>query len=248
MPPLPHATVKPGYRPQAEDTSIDADVLMFALLRQLNPIQKAERVIRLDRSIRELSPLKQMVEDPITLAKAIAAILEPLNISYYVGGSLASSLLGEPRYSEDLDLIIAVSVAQSKSLIQALEPQFYISEVAVEDALNDRCSSFNIIRLESGEKIDLFISGTDDFSLSKMQRRVNYPLPDDTSLWLCSAEDIILQKLVWRRSSQSEKQWRDVLGVLKVQAAHLDYGYLTTWAERLAIADALSQAFIEAGI
>lgn len=184
----------------------------------------------------------------MTLTRAIAAILKPLNIPYYVGGSLASSLLGEPRYSEDLDLIISVAVGQSKSLLQAFEQEFYISELVVEEAIDGRCSSFNIISLKSGEKVDLFISDTDDFSVSKMQRRVHYPLPDGDSVWIYNAEDIILQKLVWRRISGFEKQWRDVLGVLKVQAANLDYGYLAEWAEQLGIADTLSQALVEAGI
>jgi hypothetical protein len=147
MPPMPKATVKQGYRPQAEDTSVDADVLMFTLLRQLTPFLKAQRVQKLDRSIRQLSPTrKAVIEDPISLASAISRILETLSIDYYIGGSLASSLWGESRYSEDLDLVIEIKPLQSTALIQALENEFYISEIALEDTIHGRCTSFNVIR------------------------------------------------------------------------------------------------------
>jgi hypothetical protein len=250
MPKLPKTTVKPGYKPQSEDTSVDTDVLMFSLLRQLSPEIKRERVQILDRSIRKLSPVKDkdMVEDPISLAKAIATILERLNIPYYVGGSLASSLLGEPRYSEDLDMVIAIASEQRESLIQEFERPFYISEAAVDDALSGRCFSFNVISLASAEKVDLFVSQPDAFSTSKMARRIRYPLDNGGSLWVCSPEDMILQKLIWGRRSNSQKQWRDVLGVLKVQGEKLDYGYLAEWADRLGILAALEQAMTEAGI
>jgi hypothetical protein len=246
---MPQATVKQGYRAQAEDTSVDADVLMFTLLRQLTPFLKAQRVQKLDRSIRKLSPTrKAVIEDPISLASAISRILERLGIEYYIGGSLASSLWGESRYSEDLDLVIEITPLQSPALIQALENEFYISEIAVEDAVNGRCTSFNVISLASSEKIDLFISGNDAFSHSKMARRIQYPLTDEASIWLCSTEDIILQKLVWGKASQSEKQWRDVLGVLKVQCDNLDYSYLTDWADTLGILNLLTEALVQSGI
>jgi hypothetical protein len=248
MPTLPQATVKLGYKPQSEDTSIDADVLMFSLLRQLSPEIKRKRVQTLDRSIRQLSPVKDMVEEPISLAEAIATILERLNIPYYVGGSLASSLLGEPRYSEDLDVVIAIASEQRESLIQEFESQFYISEAAVDDALSGRCCSFNVISLASTEKVDLFVSQPDAFSTSKMARRIRYPSDNGGSLWVCSPEDMILQKLIWGRRSNSQKQWRDVLGVLKVQGEKLDYAYLAEWADRLGILAALEQAMTEAGI
>jgi hypothetical protein len=177
MPSIPHANVKPGYRAQADDTSIDADVLMFALLRQVTLEQKAQRIQALDRKIRQLSPIQtNVIEDPISLARVIATLLASLNIPYYIGGSLASSLWGEPRYSEDLDLIIAVAPDQSQKLIQIFDRQFYVSADAVEDALGGRCPSFNVISVDSSEKVDLFISRADGFSASKMARRIRYPI------------------------------------------------------------------------
>jgi hypothetical protein len=249
MPLIPKAMVKAGYRPQAEDTCIDADVFQFSLLRQLSLPQKAERVMQLDCSIRKISLVKtDMILDPIGLTRDIDQLLEPLGIAYYVGGSLASSLWGEPRYSEDLDLIIAIAPQQSKQLIKSLEANYYISEVAVEDALAGRCTSFNIIHLSSTEKVDLFVSTTTPFAVAKMERRIHYLLPTGDKIWVCSPEDIILQKLVWGRGSHSEKQWRDVLGVMKVQGTGLDFDYLWFWADELSITEALVQALEQTGL
>lgn len=248
MPLIPVATLKSGYQSQSIDTSIDADVLVFRHLQQLTPQQKASRIQRIDRSIRALSPIKKMVEDPISLAINISKILDRCEIPYYIGGSLASSLWGEPRYSEDLDLVIVLAPDRVANLVAELMPQFYISEVAIADAVSGRCSSFNVISLASAEKIDLFVSQSDDFSLSKLDRRISYELPTGDCLWVYSPEDIILQKLVWGRGDRSEKQWRDVLGVLKVQRAKLDFNYLRQWAEKLDISEYLDRASSVSGI
>jgi hypothetical protein len=250
MPTIPKATVPLGYRSQSIDTTLDADVLMFSLLRQLTPEHKAQRVIALDRTLRQLSSLKSMIEDPVQLARAVADILERLDIPYYIGGSLASSLLGESRYSEDLDLIITMTSHQEATLLQALAECFYVSETVIHEALQGRSLSFNIISLNSGEKIDLFISQVDDFAVSKMTRRFRYSMPDGAQLWLCTAEDMILQKLVGFQMSanESQKQWRDVLGMLKLQGEKLDFTYLRTWAKALGLASELSTALDEAGL
>lgn len=250
MPTIPKATVPLGYRSQSIDTTLDADVLMFSLLRQLTPEHKAQRVIALDRTLRQLSSLKSMIEDPVQLARAVADILERLDIPYYIGGSLASSLLGESRYSEDLDLIITMTSHQEATLLQALAERFYVSETVIHEALQGRSLSFNIISLNSGEKIDLFISQVDDFAVSKMTRRFRYSMPDGAQLWLCTAEDMILQKLVGFQMSanESQKQWRDVLGMLKLQGEKLDFTYLRTWAKALGLASELSTALDEAGL
>lgn len=281
MPIMPKATPKPGYRPQAEDTSIDADVLLFSLLRQLTPQQKAQRFASFNQKVRQLT-LSQlppgvsareyyirkrlgaqwlpqfslqdkpvMIQDPIAFIRKLAGLLEPLEISYFVGGSVASSLWGESRYTEDIDLVIELSRSQVQPLVQAFLSQgsYYISEIAIEEAINssDASKSFNVLDNETLEKADLFVLKDEPFAQSKMARRVLWELPEG-SIHLCSAEDIILQKLLWRRGSQSEKQWRDVLGVLKVQGAFLDYGYLGEWAARLKVDDDLAQAFVEAGL
>ncbi|MEX0268190.1 hypothetical protein AB3R30_03525 [Leptolyngbyaceae cyanobacterium UHCC 1019] len=282
MPLIPTFLTKPGYRSQAEDTSIDADVFYFTSLRQKEFAWRIERFISFNRSTRQLCltaantqtpnvPTRLeyvkrrlglewsdriadvegdiVVADPITFARKVIGILEPLNIAYYVGGSVASSLLGENRYTEDIDLIIELSKIKAKPLLEAfLAASFYISEIAVEDAVNGRCSSFNILDHETLEKADLFILQETAFAKSKMARRMQQELPDGSNLWISSPEDIVLQKLVWGRGSQSEKQWRDVLGVLKLQGDRLDFEYLWRWGAELDLTPLLDRAFQESGL
>ena len=193
-----------------------------------------------------------MIEDPIWLANQLASVLTSLNIPYYVGGSVASSLQGEVRFTQDVDLVINIQTSQIQPLINALAEQFYISEVAVEDAVSGRASSFNVIHLTTTEKAYLFVMKDDEFSRSKMSRRqLHYPDGDiSKSFYVCTPEDTVLQKLVWFRmtKNESQKQWRDILGVLKLQRERLDFKYLQRWALSLNLTELLAQALKEAGL
>ena len=190
-----------------------------------------------------------VVIDPMTFARKVVSLLEPLNIAYYIGGSVASSLLGENRYTEDLDLIIELNRGKAQPLLEAfLNASFYISDSAVADAISGRCSSFNVLDQETLEKADLFVLQDTPFAKSKMSRRIQQVLPDGNPLWISSPEDIVLQKLVRGRGRQSEKQWRDVLGVLKLQGDRLDGEYLRRWGAELNIAEVLDQAFQASGL
>jgi hypothetical protein len=191
-----------------------------------------------------------MIIDPITFALKVASILEPLNIPYYVGGSVASSLHGESRGTRDIDLAIEIDINQVEGLIQAfVDADFYISETsvleAVESTRHDR--SFNVIDNASSEKADIFPLKSEPFARSKMARRQSIEFPEG-AVWVCSAEDIILQKLRWRQSTSSTEQWNDVLGVMKLQQGNLDLGYLQEWAPQVGVASDLERALREAGI
>jgi hypothetical protein len=302
MPPIPTVTVKSGYKPQSIDTSIEADVLMFQLLRQLTPQQKVQRTCAFNQSVRRLAisgiknqypnateaKIRQkfikrclgaewievlldskdwggiVIADPSELAQKIASILLPLNIPYVVGGSVASSLLGENRSTQDLDLVIDLESRTAQRLIDAMSGEFYISESAVTEAIAKsrtapRESSFNVIYLPSMEKADIFVmsadifvmSSDDPFSALLMSRRQLYPVSGLTEegIYIYSPEDIVLQKLSWYKliPGGSQKQWRDVLGVLKVQGERLDLAYLNQWAVTLQLTDLLSGALLQSG-
>jgi hypothetical protein len=111
-----------------------------------------------------------------------------------------------------------------------------------------RMRTLQITEIESISRADLMIAGTDEFDSLKFERRRIFATTGAQALYFASPEDVILNKLRWRQCSGSEKQWRDVLGVLKVQSETLDYAYLRDWAECLGLTDALSRALIEAGI
>lgn len=194
-----------------------------------------------------------MIQDPLELAAAIGKILDHLNIPYFVGGGLASSILGEVRTTQDADLAVLLSRTDAPQLISQMQSDFYISQVAVEDALNDRTNSFNVIHLGSALKADIYpIRVADEFQNMSLTRRRRVELNEssDLSFYICSAEDIVLQKLIWYRlaGNESYKQWRDILGVLKLQGEQLDFGYLKQWATRLGLVAECDRAFSEAGL
>jgi hypothetical protein len=202
--------------------------------------------------ITNLNNEELMLEDSLWLAVKIAQIFDGFSIPYYVGGSVASSLQGEVRATEDLDLVADLTRSQAEQLIDTMSGEFYISDMAIADALAGRTSSFNVIHQATIEKADIFILRDDAFSYSKMSRRQLYRVGDETDIafYLCSAEDIILQKLVWFKMTkgESQKQWRDILGVLKLQGGNLDFNYLWQWADTIGVAETLPQALTEAGL
>ncbi len=203
---------------------------------------------------------KIVIGDPIALAQKIAEILLPLNIPYVVGGSVASSLLGENRSTQDLDMVIALDAETATQLIEVMAGEFYISESAVHEAIQKakiapREASFNVIYLPSIEKVDFFVMSSDDpFSNSVMSRRQLYDIGNSldglqAGIYIYSPEDIVLQKLSWYKliPDGSQKQWRDVLGVLKVHGEGIDRTYLNQWAIHLKITDLLDEALLQAG-
>ena len=200
---------------------------------------------------------KLVIAGPIELAQKIASILLPLNIPYVVGGSVASSLLGENRPTQDLDLVIDVKARIAPQLIDAMSAEFYISESAVMEAIAKsrtapRESSFNVIYLPSLEKAHIFVMDSDDpFSASVMSRRQLHPVSGLTfeGIYIYSPEDIVLQKLSSYKLTPggSQQQWRDVLAVLKVQGEGLDRAYLNQWALTLKLTDLLEEALLQSG-
>jgi energy-coupling factor transporter ATP-binding protein EcfA2 len=192
-----------------------------------------------------------MLTDPISLALDIAVIFNDLCIPYLVGGSVASSLMGEPRATEDVDIVADLTIDKLILLLQALQPRFYVSEDAVRDAIRFK-RSFNLIDNDSLGKVDIFVLKDNPFPQIEFQRRRSQLVRQnpDQMLVLPTSEDIILQKLVWYRmtKNESQRQWRDVLGVMKLQGDRLDLEYLQKWAEELSLSDLLETASTESGL
>jgi len=181
-------------------------------------------------------------------ALVVAGILESLGISYLVGGSIASGIWGEMRYTQDIDLVADIKESQINLLLEAFTPRFYLSEIAIREALESG-NSFNLIDNQTGWKVDIFILTQDSFKQSNFQRRRQISV-DETgqTLIFSSPEDMILQKLLWyQMTQQSSQQWRDILGILKLQQPALDFAYLQQWADTLQLLAALDQAFRESG-
>ena len=185
--------------------------------------------------------------DAVTVVVAVVRVLEGLGVRYLVGGSLASSLLGIPRATQDVDIVVDLKPDHVDGLLEALTPDFYVDEDAVRDALHRR-SMFNVIHLATMFKADLILMRHDPLSAAEMTRGLTCRLGEGDELielQVASAEDIILQKLDWfRRGGEvSGRQWTDVLGVMKTNRGRLDEGYLRLWAGRKGLLELLDGAF-----
>lgn len=187
----------------------------------------------------------------IELALKIAEIFENLGINYLIGGSVASSILGEPRATLDIDVVADLQLSQVQPLVEIMTGEFYIDDAMLIQAIDSK-SSFNIIHLDTMLKVDIFILSQQPLAQIEMQRRQQLIMSENPprTAWFATSEDIILQKLIWYRLGNqiSDRQWRDVLGVMKVQANQLDFNYLQEWAQRLNLLDLLAKALREAGL
>jgi len=181
----------------------------------------------------------------------VIEVLEALQVPYFISGSMASAVHGVPRSTMDADLVADLQVEHVNRFVQALQEDFYVDESMIIDAIHRR-TSFNLIHLPSIFKIDIFLPKERPFDRSRMQRRIRVRLMvrPEREAFFSAAEDIILSKLEWFRQGGeiSEQQWRDVLGILRVQGEDLDREYLQRWAVELGVADLLVRAWREAGL
>jgi hypothetical protein len=189
--------------------------------------------------------------DIIAALDMVIGCFEKLGIAYYIGGSVASSAYGIARATIDVDLVAVIKVPQVNLLVKALEKGYYIDAEMIREAIH-RSTSFNLIHLETMIKIDVFIVKDQPYDSEALSRRRPDTLDEEGSreFYLSSAEDVILSKLRWYQEGGgvSEQQWKDVLGVLKVQADKLDLEYLKYWASRLNLSDLLNRSFNDAGM
>lgn len=182
--------------------------------------------------------------------RPVAKAFEQLNVEYLIGGSVASSVYGEPRATRDVDFVARISGKHAAPFVELLGSQFYADTSAVLSAIQNQ-SSFNVIHLETMVKVDVFVAKRDRFGNSQVMRRRRKSVgqPPAAEFFLASPEDTILAKLDWYRQggSTSDRQWNDILGVLKVQGDALDRAYLDEWARELKLTDLLRQAREDAG-
>lgn len=186
-----------------------------------------------------------MLVGELTLAADVGRRLDALGVPWLVGGSVASSLLGEARTTADVDLVADLRSPHVKAFCDAVRPDYYIDEETARWAVSTR-RSFNLIDNITITKIDIFCCKDDALSRAQLARRIfveagglRIPLP--------SPEDIILQKLLWHRESGgvSDRQIRDALGVARVHTDSLDHAYLERQAAAAGLTDALNDLLVQ---
>jgi hypothetical protein len=188
--------------------------------------------------------------DILSATGPVVDVLDALGVPYLVGGSVASSAYGMARSTLDVDLVADLEQKHVTSLVRRLEGNYYIDEEMIRDAIRRR-SCFNLIHLDTMLKVDIFVLKSRDYDQNAFGNRRKDTLdeaPDARVYYLASPEDIILNKLEWYRLGDhvSERQWNDVIGVIKVQQERLDRSYIRRWAGQLGVADLLERALEEA--
>jgi len=187
--------------------------------------------------------------DIIEVTLKVVRVFDKLGIAYHIGGSLASSAYGVARSTLDVDIIAEIKPEQASDISENLREEFYVDSEMILDAIQKQ-SSFNLIHLETLFKVDIFPLRNHPFDQQAFQRRLQKELSEDTSqqLFFATPEDVVLSKLEWYKAGGSDRQWNDILGVLKVQGDQLDMAYLNHWAKELSISELLEKAIDEAGI
>ena len=177
---------------------------------------------------------------------------EKMGVPYQIGGSVASSVYGIARTTLDIDVVANFGPELISPLVERLKDIYYIDEEQIREALHRR-SSFNIIHLITMLKVDIFFQKNrpyDQQAFGKSQKETLDESEDARKFFLSSPEDVILNKLEWylQGGCISDRQWNDVLGVLKIQGRSLDFGYMRAWASQLGLAELLGRAMQDAGL
>jgi hypothetical protein len=190
------------------------------------------------------------VDEILDITFVVVDTFDRLGIPYLVGGSLASSLYGIPRATQDVDIVARLTQRDVPALVSALRETFYLDQQTILEAVELR-GSFNLIHLGTFLKVDIFVAKDDEPSRSQMERRRRYEIDGDPprSLVVASPEDVVAHKLYWYELGDgvSDRQWSDVLGVLRVAGDRLDLEYLHRTAALLGIQDLLERALDEVG-
>lgn len=283
---IPKLIAPEGYRAQALDISIEADLLDFYLLRQRSVTERIEIAANLmneakafslrclSRQFAHLEPQaftrklaeawlqdecppdyipsgSQMtwIQNSAELSAQLHTIFEASGIAYYITGGIAAIAYGDPRTTRDVDMVIQMPRSEVSNLQAILEQSgFYVA--GVDDVASGRMNTLQVTQIETISRADLILADGSAYTNQQFSRRRRYSFPDrdETPVYLASPEDTVISKLRWGLRSESEKQRRDVIAILKVLQAELDYQYMHRWAAEFDLSPSLEQIVTAAGV
>jgi hypothetical protein len=209
------------------------------------PLMASGHIQGLDREV-QMTSQSELWDALLPVVEALVA----LDVPYYVGGSIASSVTGVARATLDADLVAALRLEHAEPLADLLLPNYYVDVEMRQNAVR-RSSSFHVIHLATMFKVDIFVPQDTPFARENMRRRIALEVPEiGRTLYVCAPEDIVLHKLLWYAagSGVSDRQWYDLQGVLRLQAHDLDLAYLRYWGAALGVGALLQRALDEAGL
>ncbi len=188
--------------------------------------------------------MSTLANDALDVALLVANAIEGVGGKYFVGGSIASSLQGDPRATNDIDFVVELPLGKLEEFRQILGSDFEVDLDMLREALRS-VGTANAFYLPLVTKIDFFGRGYEGYDAVEFSRRRAMVVNSSgQSLVVKAPEDTILRKLLWYRAGGevSDKQWRDVLSVLRVSASQLDHSYMMSWAQQLGVTELLERA------
>jgi len=179
--------------------------------------------------------------EPDELLRLVVQALERLQLSYLITGSTATILYGEPRFTNDIDVVVKLSPNHIESLVEAFpREEFYLDPERARQAVANK-GQFNIIHPSSGLKIDIIVPTMDAFDRSRFARATRVHPAEDYEATFASPEDVIVKKLQFYGAGGSDKHLRDVASVLRISSSAVDREYVTEWADRLGLREIWDQ-------
>lgn len=176
------------------------------------------------------------------LLRRLADVLEEIGLPYLVTGSMATIAYGEPRFTNDIDVVVDLPLDVVDRFCEAFpDEDFYLSRPAVREAVL-RQRQFEILHPRSGLKVDVMIASRSAFDESRLSRGRRLPVILGRTVAFASPEDVILKKLEYFREGGSEKHIRDISGVLRALGDGIDVAFLETWAARLGVSKEWQEA------
>lgn len=180
----------------------------------------------------------------------MSPLLQNADIKFWVGGSVASSVWSEPRYTNDIDVAVLASSLREERLRRELLPKFYIGPTEISEALLDRGEYpfFQILDTEEAFKFDMFVVRDNEYSQEELKRAMWIEIQPGIKAPIASPEDIVLHKIRWFVSGGrvSDRQWNDLVKVIENQLGTLDNQYMIKWATHFGILELLQEAFDQA--
>ncbi len=169
------------------------------------------------------------------LLRRTVSILEEMGVTYMIVGSYASGTLGEPRFTQDIDIVVALIREDIPVLVRAFpESDYYLNDQSAYQALHDG-SMFNVIHPESGNKIDFMIARTDLWGRHQIANRERIQITPDFEAYVGAPADIIISKLLYYERGRSPKHLRDIAGMLRVSGHRIDRDYVEHWTRELGV-------------
>ena len=217
-----------------KDTAPDAWSVLLGCQRARSGSSRVLSALELVSSLQTLSGGQGVFElqSLEELFGFVMSAMDSAGVPYMIVGSFASTYHGLPRSTQDLDIVCELDVEQSEVFLELFEaPDFYLSKPALEDAVSKR-GMFNLIHIPTGWKIDFILRKNREFSRREFARRIEVELLGKR-VFMSSAEDTVLAKLEWAKSSGSQRQLRDVAEILDIQGERIDRDYIQAGLKEL---------------